>query len=40
MDIIDDWTREYLVMGVDTSLPAGSVIRALKRLKEEYGLLL
>lgn len=35
MNIIDESTRECLVIGIDTSLPAERIIRILSRLKEE-----
>lgn len=38
LNIIDEGTRECLAIEVDTSLPAGRVVRVLERLKEERGL--
>lgn len=38
LNIIDESTRECLVIEVDTSLPAERIIRILSRLKEERGL--
>lgn len=36
---MDEGTRECLAIEVDTSLPAGRVIRVLEQLKSERGLL-
>lgn len=38
LNILDEGTRECLAIEVDTSLPAGRVVRTLERLKEERGL--
>ncbi|NAW85467.1 IS3 family transposase [Photobacterium halotolerans] len=38
LNILDESTRECLVIEVDTSLPAGRVVRALEHLKQERGL--
>ena len=38
LNIIDEGTRECLAIEVDTSLPAGRVIRVMDRLKQERGL--
>ena len=38
LNVIDEGTRECLALEVDTSLPAGRVVRALERLKEQRGL--
>lgn len=38
LNIIDEGTRECLAIEVDTSLPAGRVIRVMERLKQERGL--
>lgn len=38
LNIIDEGTRECLAIEVDTSLPAGRVIRVLEQLKQERGL--
>lgn len=38
LNIIDEVTRECLAIEVDTSLPAGRVIRVLEQLKQERGL--
>lgn len=38
LNIIDEGTRECLAIEVDTSLPAGRVIRVMEQLKEERGL--
>ncbi|MEM8351381.1 hypothetical protein Q4R91_12850 [Morganella morganii] len=38
LNIIDENTREYLAIKIDTSLPAEQVIRILSHLKEERGL--
>lgn len=38
LNILDEATRECLAIEVDTSLPAGRVVRALEQLKQERGL--
>jgi len=38
LNIIDEGTRECLAIEIDTSLPAGRVIRVLERLQHERGL--
>ncbi|MBJ7264784.1 MAG: hypothetical protein JHC61_14160 [Burkholderiaceae bacterium] len=38
LNIIDESTREVLTIEIDTSLPAGRVIRTLEQLGEIYGL--
>lgn len=38
LNIIDEGTRECLAIEVDTSLPAGRVIRVLEQLKDQRGL--
>ena len=38
LNIIDEGTRECLAIEVDSSLPAGRVVRTLERLKAERGL--
>jgi putative transposase len=38
LNIIDEGTRECLAIEVDTSLPAGRIIRVLEQLKQERGL--
>jgi len=38
LNIIDEGTREYLAIEVDTSLQTDRVIRVLERLKKERGL--
>lgn len=38
LNIIDEGTRECLAIEVDTSLPAGRVIRTLEQLKSDRGL--
>ncbi len=35
---MDEGTREWLAIEVDTSLPAGRVVRVLEQLKAERGL--
>lgn len=37
LNVIDEGTRECLVNEIDTSLPAGRVVRVLERLKRERG---
>jgi putative transposase len=38
LNILDEGTRECLAIEVDTSLPAGRVVRSLEQLKQERGL--
>lgn len=38
LNIIDEGTRECLAIEIDTSLPAGRVIRVMERLQQERGL--
>lgn len=38
LNILDEGTRECLAIEVDTSLPAGRVVRVLNQLKKERGL--
>ena len=38
LNVLDEGTRECLALEIDTSLPAGRVVRALERLKEQRGL--
>lgn len=38
LNVIDEGTREYLAIEVDTSLPVERVIRVLEQLKEQPGL--
>ena len=38
LNILDEGTRECLAIEVDTSLPAGRVVRSLEELKQERGL--
>lgn len=38
LNVIDEGTRECLAIEVDSSLPAGRVIRVLEQLKQERGL--
>ena len=38
LNIVDEGTRECLAIEVDTSLPAGRIIRVLEQLKHERGL--
>lgn len=38
LNVIDEGTRECLAIEIDTSLPAGRLIRVLERLKEQRGL--
>lgn len=38
LSVVDECTREYLAIEVDTSLPAGRVVRVLEQLKAEQGL--
>lgn len=39
LNIVDDYTREYLAIGVDTSLPGLWAAQVLQRLAELRGLL-
>tara|TARA_Y100001001_G_scaffold530_1_gene555 strand:- start:2171 stop:2629 length:459 start_codon:yes stop_codon:yes gene_type:complete len=38
LNVVDEGTRECLAIEVDTSLPAGRVVRVLEQLKSERGL--
>ena len=38
LNVVDEGTRECLAIEVDTSLPAGRVVRVLEQLKTERGL--
>lgn len=38
LNIMDDFSREMLILEIDTSLPALRLIRALERLKETRGI--
>nr|WP_246616369.1 IS3 family transposase [Thaumasiovibrio subtropicus] len=38
LNILDESTRECLAIEIDTSLPAGRVVRVLEQLKQERGL--
>lgn len=38
LNVEDEATRECLAIEIDTSIPAGRVVRVLEHLKEERGL--